>query len=70
MEGEQVSPPILRAAFQRQPIAQEGWQAMTPTQRRNHLLGIFYVQTVEGRERRAARAIEECLRVARKNRNA
>ncbi len=70
MEGEQTPPPILRAAFQRQPIAQEGWQAMTPTQRRNHLLGIFYVQTIEGRERRAARAIEECLRVARKNRNA
>jgi hypothetical protein len=39
---------------------------MTPTQRRNHLLGIFYPQTVEGRERRAAKAIEGCLAVARR----
>ena len=39
---------------------------MTPTQRRNHLLGIFYVQTVEGREKRAAKAVEEALQAARK----
>jgi hypothetical protein len=66
MEGEHEPPPILRAAFLRQPQAREGWNAMTPTQRRNHLLGIFYVQTVEGRERRAAMAIEDALRVATK----
>lgn len=66
MEGELEPPPILRVAFQRQPLAREGWAAMTPTQRRNHLLGIFYVQTVDGRERRAAKAVEEALRVARK----
>jgi uncharacterized protein YdeI (YjbR/CyaY-like superfamily) len=66
MEGEREPPPILRAAFQRQPLARQGWDAMTQTQRRNHLLGIFYVQTVEGRERRAARAVEECLRVAKR----
>jgi uncharacterized protein YdeI (YjbR/CyaY-like superfamily) len=66
MEGEEEPPPILRAAFLRQPQALEGWNAMTPTQRRNHLLGIFYVQTVEGREKRAAKAIEEALRTARK----
>jgi hypothetical protein len=39
---------------------------MTPTQRKNHLLGIFFPQTVEGRERRAAKAIENCLEVARR----
>lgn len=66
MEGEQEPPPILRAAFLRQPLAREGWDAMTATQRRNHLLGIFYVQTVEARERRAASAIEDALRVAAK----
>lgn len=64
MEGEQEPPPILRAAFQRQPKAREGWIAMTPTQRRNHLLGIFYVQTVEGRENRAAKVVEHALQVA------
>jgi uncharacterized protein YdeI (YjbR/CyaY-like superfamily) len=69
MDGETEPPPILRAAFQRQPQAREGWDAMTPTQRRNHLLGIFYVQTVDGRDRRAAKAVEEALRVARKKSN-
>lgn len=68
MEGEVEPPPILRAAFQRQPEAGRGWNLMTPTQRRNHLLGIFYPQTVEGRERRAAKAIESCLAVARRRR--
>jgi len=63
MEGEKEPPPVLKAAFQRQPGAREAWFALTPTQRRNHLLGIFYYETAEGRERRAAKAIDE----ARKN---
>ena len=66
MEGELEPPPILRAVFQRQPEARRGWELMTSTQRRNHLLGIFYPQTVEGRQRRAAKAIENCLAVARR----
>jgi uncharacterized protein YdeI (YjbR/CyaY-like superfamily) len=64
MEGEEVPPPVLRAAFQRQPRAQAGWNMLTPTQRRNHLLGIFYYETVEARERRAEKAVEEALRAA------
>ena len=64
MEGEDEPPPVLRAAFQRQPLALAGWSRLTPTQRRNHLLGIFYYETVEGRERRAAKAVEDALRVA------
>lgn len=67
MEGESEVPPILRAAFQRQPLAQVGWNAMTPTQRRNHLLGIFYVQTVNGRERRVAKAMEDAVLTAKRN---
>jgi uncharacterized protein YdeI (YjbR/CyaY-like superfamily) len=66
MEGEEVPPPILRVAFQREPRAQAGWSALTPTQRRNHLLGIFYYENVEARERRAAKAIEDALRAAEK----
>jgi uncharacterized protein YdeI (YjbR/CyaY-like superfamily) len=61
MEGEQEPPPVLKGAFQRQPLAREAWFALTPAQRRNHLLGIFYYETVEGRERRAAKAIEAAL---------
>jgi hypothetical protein len=40
---------------------------MTPTQRRNHLLGIFYVQTVNGRERRVAKALEDAVLTAKRN---
>jgi uncharacterized protein YdeI (YjbR/CyaY-like superfamily) len=66
LEGETEIPPILKAAFLRQPLAQKGWNAMTAGQRRNHLLGIFYYQTADGRERRAGKAVEDALRIARK----
>jgi uncharacterized protein YdeI (YjbR/CyaY-like superfamily) len=57
-------PPILKAAFQRQPSARVGWEAMSVVRRRNHLLGIFHYQSAESRERRAAQAVEDALRVA------
>lgn len=66
MEGEHDPPPILRAAFQRQPLAEAGWKAMTPIKRRNHLLGIFYRQTTQSREQRTQQAIEDALCVARR----
>jgi uncharacterized protein YdeI (YjbR/CyaY-like superfamily) len=66
LEGETELPPILHAAFLRQPLARTGWEAMTPVQRRGHLLVIFYYQTAEARERRAAKAVEEALRVTRR----
>ena len=66
MEGEHDPPPILRLAFQRQPLAEMGWKAMTPIKRRNHLLGIFYCQTAEGRERRTLRAVDDALCVAKR----
>jgi uncharacterized protein YdeI (YjbR/CyaY-like superfamily) len=64
MEGEQTLPPILQVAFRRAPRARAGWDAMTPVQRRAQLLGIFYYQSPEARERRAQKAVEEALRVA------
>lgn len=66
MEGEQIAPPILRAAFQRQPLAEQGWNAMTPIQRRHRLLGIFLLVSVEAQARRAAWVIKDCLRVAQR----
>jgi uncharacterized protein YdeI (YjbR/CyaY-like superfamily) len=66
LEGEMELPPILHAAFLRQPQARKGWEAMTTTQRRNHLLGIFYYHSVEARERRVTKAVDEALRVAEK----
>ncbi|HUB30174.1 MAG TPA: YdeI/OmpD-associated family protein [Terracidiphilus sp.] len=66
VEGQEIAPPILRLAFQRQPLAEQGWHASTPAQRRNHLLGIFMTQGVEARERRTAWVIDACLRVAQR----
>jgi uncharacterized protein YdeI (YjbR/CyaY-like superfamily) len=66
MEGEIATPPILKAAFVRNPIAEAGWKAMTQAQRRGHLMGIFYYESADARERRAAKAIEEALKVARR----
>ncbi len=66
LEGEMEAPPILQAAFHRQPLARKGWEAMTPVQRRSHLLSIFYNQNADARERRAAKAVEEALRVAKR----
>jgi uncharacterized protein YdeI (YjbR/CyaY-like superfamily) len=66
MEGELETPPILKAAFARQPMAETGWKAMTAAQRRGHLLGIFYYEGVEARERRAEKAVEDALKAAGK----
>ena len=67
MEGEldpKDPPPILKAAFQRQPRARAGWEAMSQSRRRGHLLGIFHVRGVEARERRVARVVEDAVGVA------
>jgi uncharacterized protein YdeI (YjbR/CyaY-like superfamily) len=64
MDGETEPPPVLRVLFQRQPLARVGWEAMTPSQRRHHLLGIFYYETADARERRAAKAVEVALKTA------
>lgn len=64
MEGERELPPILQMQFTRYPQARAGWEAMTQVQRRGHLLGIFYYQSPESREKRARKAIDEALKIA------
>jgi uncharacterized protein YdeI (YjbR/CyaY-like superfamily) len=66
MEGERELPPILQLAFRRQPRALAGWNAMTPIQRRSHLLGIFYYKSPESRQKRADKAVAEALKVAKR----
>lgn len=66
LEGEHDPPPILRALFQRRSGSRDAWVALTPAQRRNHLLGIFYYESAEARERRAAKAIDDALRAAKR----
>jgi uncharacterized protein YdeI (YjbR/CyaY-like superfamily) len=70
MEGERHLPPILEAAFLSQPKARAGWQAMTPVQRRGHLLGIFYYQSPESRRKRTQRAVDEALHIAARDSSA
>lgn len=64
MEAEQELPPMLRLALERNARAQEGWEKMSLSRRRGHLLGIFYYRTPEGRARRLAKAIEDAVQVA------
>ena len=61
MEAELNLPPILKLAFARDPRAYQGWQSMTPLQRRYHLLGIFYCRTPETRDRRISKMLEDSL---------
>jgi uncharacterized protein YdeI (YjbR/CyaY-like superfamily) len=61
MEAELDLPPILKLAFARDPRAYQGWQSMTPLQRRYYLLGIFYCRTPETRERRISQMLEDSL---------
>jgi uncharacterized protein YdeI (YjbR/CyaY-like superfamily) len=65
MEGERETPPILEAAFVRAPLARQGWERMTPTQRRGHLWGIFYYKSPESRQKRAGKAVAEAVRIAK-----
>jgi uncharacterized protein YdeI (YjbR/CyaY-like superfamily) len=65
-EGERETPPILEAAFNRAPLARKGWEQMTEVQRRGHLWGIFYYQSPESRQKRAMKAIDEAVRIAKK----
>ena len=64
LEGQHDPPPLLRALFQRHPGSRDAWFALTPAQRRDHLLGIFYYESAEARERRAMKAIEAALKAA------
>lgn len=64
MEAECELPPVLKAAFAREPRALEGWQLMSPSRRRGQLLSIFYYRNPESRNRRVAKTVQEALAVA------
>ncbi len=56
-EAEVELPPVIEAAFRKHPRARAGWVNMTPLQRRNELLAVFYYQTPEGRQRRVDKLV-------------
>jgi hypothetical protein len=39
---------------------------MTPTQRRRHLLGIFYYRSPETRQRRTQQAVDQAIAIAQR----
>jgi uncharacterized protein YdeI (YjbR/CyaY-like superfamily) len=64
MDAESELPPLLRVAFARNPKAAEGWERMSTSRRRGHLMGIFYYRTPEARARRLEKVLEDAQRVA------
>ena len=62
MDAERELPPLLRVAFARNPRAAEGWERMSLSRRRGHLMGIFYYRTPEARARRLEKALEDAER--------
>jgi uncharacterized protein YdeI (YjbR/CyaY-like superfamily) len=66
MEGEKIPPPVVELAFRENPAARKGWEAMTSTQRRWHLLGVFYYKSPEARMKRVEKLVEDCLKVAQR----
>ena len=55
MEAERELPPAIEQVFRKRPKARKGWALLTETQRRGELMGVFYYQTVEAREKRIAK---------------
>jgi len=64
MEAERELPPLIRVALQHNPKARAGWELMSRTHRRSHLMGIFYYRNPEARARRLAKAVEEMVAYA------
>jgi len=69
MEAERELPPILKLAFARDPRAYTGWQRMSPSHRRGHLLAIFYYRSPDARDRRIAKLLEDALTFAERKTN-
>jgi len=57
MEAEVELPPLIAAAFRRNAKARAAWGKLTPLQRRQQLMAVFYYQTPEARERRVEKII-------------
>ena len=70
MEAERELPPFLKAAFARDLRAMQGWQLMSGTQRRGHLMAIFYYRNPDSRDRRVAKTMEDAISFAERKPNA
>jgi len=66
MEAERELPPALKLAFSQDPRALEGWNLMSPLQRRGQLIAIFYYRSPDARARRIEKVIEAAIAHAEK----
>ena len=64
MEAEIELPPVIRQVMAREPLAAKGWERMSRSHRRMHLLGIFYYRTWDSRMRRIEKAVAEMVEYA------
>ena len=64
MEAERELPPALKLAFTRDPRALEGWNLMSPLQRRGQLMAIFYYRSPDARARRIDKVVESAIALA------
>jgi uncharacterized protein YdeI (YjbR/CyaY-like superfamily) len=66
MEAEQELPPALQCVLPPGSLAREGWDGMSQTQRRSHLLGIFYYRNPESRSRRTEKMLADAEVIAKR----
>jgi len=66
MEAETDLPPAIRMALAPDPRARQGWELMSPSRRRGHLMGIFYYREPAAQARRIAKAVRDAAAVAEK----
>ena len=66
MEAERELPPILQAALAQNSRARDGWERMSVSRRRGHLLGIFYYRNPDARARRVEKMLEDAVEFAEK----
>lgn len=69
MEAEVELPPLISATLRRNPKARAAWEKLTPLQRRQQLMAVFYYQTPEARERRVEKIIAMLLENASRERS-
>jgi Domain of unknown function (DUF1905)/Bacteriocin-protection, YdeI or OmpD-Associated len=64
MEAERELPPLVARVLRAGSKARTGWERMTAVQRRQQLLGVFYYQTPEARQRRLQKLVDDAERRA------
>ncbi len=60
MEAERELPPAIANALGRDAKAKQGWERMSVSHRRQHLMAVFYYRRPESRAKRIGKMVQEC----------